>query len=272
MSKGYQAVRKPVGANWILVMGTVVLVMVTVGNVGITRAATATDFPLEPPDTSSPRATMDSFLSNMQEAHKAFREASKRYEEEGGWYPSDDVQAERERAFIFFRRAKRCLDLSQVPSTLLDRVGAQSTVLLKTIFDRISIPALETIPDADEMNVEERSRWRLPHTEIEIAKVLEGPRSGEFLFSPATVNRLEEDYDRIKHIPPQTWGMGGGLHLVHRDEWIHYPRQIDLSLSELGKKSVFRSPIMEVDCAGLAACRDWHGLDPGSPPESWASE
>ena len=209
MNKGYHTVRKPVGTDWMLVLATVVLVMVTVGNVTTTRAAIVTDFPLQPPDTSSPRATMDSFLSNMLATHQEWEKTSKLYKEEGGWYPSQAVQDQRERAGVFFRRARRCLDLSQVPSTLLERVGVESTVLLKTIFDRISIPDLESIPDADEMNVDERVRWRLPNTDIEIVKVLEGPRSGEFLFSPATVDRLGEDYERIKHFPHKPGGWVG---------------------------------------------------------------
>ena len=47
---------------------------------------------------------------------------------------------------FFFRRGIRCLDLSQIPPTLVERVGLEATVLLKTIFDRISLPSLESFP------------------------------------------------------------------------------------------------------------------------------
>ena len=134
----------------------------------------ATDFPLQPPNTSSPQATMGSFLNNMQEAHRQIMKGLEIYMDEPGWYQSPKVKKEFARAFIFVNRATRCLDLSEVPPTLSERVGLEATVFLKTIVDRISIPPLEEIPNADEMEADELTRWRLPNTEITIAKVPKG--------------------------------------------------------------------------------------------------
>jgi MscS family membrane protein len=44
-------------------------------------------------------------------------------------------------------------------------------------------------------------RWRLPGTEIDIALVENGPRSGEYLVSANTVERLPEFYERVKKLP-----------------------------------------------------------------------
>ncbi|MDX1412442.1 MAG: mechanosensitive ion channel, partial [Nitrospirales bacterium] len=83
----------------------------------------------------------------------------------------------------------------------------EATLLLKTIFDRISLPPLDEIPNADEVNKQKLSRWRVPNTEITIALVRKGPQEGEFLFSPSTVDRLDDDYALIQHLPykPGAW-------------------------------------------------------------------
>ena len=195
--------------NWPLIFVPLILFIFLPNGTHLTWATTVTDFPLQPPDTSSPRATMDSFISNMQEAQTRFTKAMKRYYEEPGWYPSPTAQAGVDEARTFLNRAKRCLDVSKVPPTLVERVSLETTLLLKTIFDRISIPPLEEIPDADEMIVEELTRWRIPNTEITIAEVQEGPRAEEFLFSPTTVDRIPEDYERIKHLPHKPGGWVG---------------------------------------------------------------
>ena len=44
-------------------------------------------------------------------------------------------------------------------------------------------------------------RWRLPGTEIDIALIENGPRSGEYLVSAGTVDQLPEFYERVKKLP-----------------------------------------------------------------------
>ena len=194
----------------VMPLGLILLLPIGFGSLG---AAIVTDFPLEPPDTSSPRATMDNFLSNMQEAQRQFSKAWMMYEKDPGWYPPPPVIKEFKRFRVFFIRAGRTLNLSEIPPTLSKRVRIQSTVLLKTIFDRISLPSLDSIPDADDMIANERSRWRIPHTDLTIAQVQQGPRKGEFLFSPATIDRLDDDYEQVKHLPHKPGGWVGVYNL-----------------------------------------------------------
>jgi MscS family membrane protein len=206
-------------------------------------AKTVTDFPLQPPDTSSPRATLDSFLSNMQETHRLYTKAMKRYKEEPGWYFSEAVRGELERALLLLTRASRCLDLSEVPPPLVERVGFESTLLLKTIFDRISIPPLEEIPKADEMHEKELSRWRLPNTEITIAKVLKGPREGEFLFTPSTVDRLHGDYELIKHLPHKPGGWEGVYRLYTEVSGTIIPDKLIFLIPSWAKIRLLNQPL-----------------------------
>ena len=147
--------------------------------------------PLAPPDTSSPRATLQSFVDTIPEFEHAFiayRDA-----------PS------RERALEMMRvraRAVRTLDLSAIPPTALRERGGQAAVLLWEVLARIELPPLEEVPGADAFVPDRpRAHWTIPGTEITIARIAEGPRAGEFLFSADTVARLDEFYQAVRHLP-----------------------------------------------------------------------
>ena len=144
---------------------------------------------------------------------------------------------------FFVMRAARCLDLSEVPPTLVARVNLEATVLLKTIFDRISLPDLESIPDADQMKEQQLTRWRVPNTDITIAMVREGPRSGEFLFSPSTVDRLDEDYPKIKHLPHKPGGWVGFYTLYTEVSGRFIPDKVVHHLPQWAKTRVFNHPL-----------------------------
>lgn len=142
-------------------------------------------FPLEPPDTSSPRATLDSFLTYTDKLYAAAI-ASR-----------EDVVLERE----FMQRAERCFDLGQVPPTLRDEVAVESVLMLREIFDRMALPDMNDVPDKNDVREDKTQVWRIPHTEITIGKVPDGPRMGSFLFTADTVDRLEEFYYEVKDLP-----------------------------------------------------------------------
>ena len=163
--------------------------------------------PLEPPDTSSPRATLQSFLVSMQEASDAFNSLMATYRGQPGLYFSPAAQEHHARFRSLFVRAKSCLNLSGMAPTIKDKVGLESQLFLKEIFDRIELPPLESVPDAEEMAEAGFDRWRIPHTEMIIALVKEGNRSGEFLFSHETLERLPEFYEKVQPLPykPGSW-------------------------------------------------------------------
>jgi MscS family membrane protein len=98
-------------------------------------------------------------------------------------------------------KAERCFDLSKISRERVEEVANDALNILIEILDRIEIPPYEDIPDAATVRSEEITRWRIPKTEITIAKVKEGPREGEWLFSPETLARLKEFYKKIKHLP-----------------------------------------------------------------------
>ena len=165
-------------------------------------AAPLVDRPLLPPDTSSPQGTLSSFVESVNQSHRTLMAAYDQYLKEAGPFPSTSVREQFNQTKILFQRAERCLNLSQIPPRLQQEVAIEGTLLLKEILDRIEAPPYAEIPDADAVAADkEFSKWTLPDTEIDIVKVEEGPKAGEFLFSPETVNRLEEFYQKVEPLP-----------------------------------------------------------------------
>ncbi len=165
--------------------------------------ATATwgtsDFPLEPPDVSSPRATMESFIRYSEAYYKAISEQ----------------QEESVREKIAMNKAILCFDLSDLPPRVRVGEGREYMLQLFEIFSRMTLPDLNDIPGEDtvrKLNTEaccarcnaqrpDVTQWRIPHTEITIGKVTEGDRAGAFLFTPQTVKNLHKYYDKVRKLP-----------------------------------------------------------------------
>ena len=149
------------------------------------RAGHAADIDLNPLarlNTKSPRATMENFLETM---NRAFQIQLR-----------DGYRSKK--AMELLERSTTCLDLSKVPPTLVENTGIESVLFLKEIFDRLNLPPYEEIPDFATMEANDWSRWTIPNTEITIARVVEGPRQKEFLFTPGTVKRLPKFYKQIQ--------------------------------------------------------------------------
>jgi len=148
-------------------------------------AAASKVFPLEPPNTASPRDTLESFLAYTDRLLAAMR--------------ADDPNREKiERAWDM---ATRCFDLSEVPPTIVDDVALESVLRMREILDRIDLPYMENVPGVAEVKNYQVTFWQIPHSEITIAKVGTGVMSGDFLFTADTVARLGDFYDDVRHLP-----------------------------------------------------------------------
>ncbi|MBT8363968.1 MAG: mechanosensitive ion channel family protein [Deltaproteobacteria bacterium] len=108
-------------------------------------------------------------------------------------------------------KAELCFDFSKVARERVDDIANDVLNVLIEILDRIEIPPFEDIPDAAAVRSGELTRWRIPDTEITIAKVKDGPREGEWLFSPQTVARLNEFYQKVKHLPYRPDAVAGRI-------------------------------------------------------------
>lgn len=164
-------------------------------------------YPLIPANTSSPRTTLKAFLRAMKATHNLLMMAHQKNLKEPGMFASEQVLQLGKFAESFFQRSVWCLNLSEVPDALKQDVSMEATIKLKEILDRIELPPLDQIPDAQAIEAEEETekkaelhRWRLPNTDIVIARVEEGPRKGEYLFNPETIARIDEFYITVKDL------------------------------------------------------------------------
>ncbi|MGI9592314.1 MAG: hypothetical protein ACR2P8_13155, partial [Myxococcota bacterium] len=141
--------------------------------------------PVSPVDTTSPRATLRSFLVNANRAAEL---------ERGGQVFVDHSN-------VPFRRALSTLDLSATPDSNSWVVRAERAALLHEVLGRLELPPESEIPGAREVADGKITRWTLPGTRIAFERVPAGPRRGEFLFSADTVERIERVYRLVKEQP-----------------------------------------------------------------------
>jgi MscS family membrane protein len=150
--------------------------------------------PLKPPDRSSPRATLRTFLESA-DAVTAF--VAREY-----------ISAPTREGFNHMRSlaqvAVDCLDLGEIPPAARAKLGPYAAMAIYEILSRIEIPPFDQIPGADQLKLlagTDPPRWVMPNTEITLVRVQSGPRAGEFLFSAGTVAKAAEFYQRVRGLP-----------------------------------------------------------------------
>jgi hypothetical protein len=97
-----------------------------------TQPATAIP-PLQPSDTSSPAATLNSFINSCNELFQLIGSGAVANEQDSEVLPAKE-------------RILDCLDLSQLPAEISGSAGLESALFLKEVLDRIDLPATTEIP------------------------------------------------------------------------------------------------------------------------------
>jgi len=163
--------------------------------------------PLQPVETSSPRATLQSFIENIYRAYKILMLAQAENQSLSGISTPDSIEYKAQEAEDFLERGVRCLNLSDIPEAIRKNFGKRQALKLKEIFDRIKLPSLKEIPDVEDLEYEKEDgtvaklqRWKIPNTDITIARVEEGPRKNEYLFTPETIKRLDDFYSKVSDL------------------------------------------------------------------------
>ena len=155
--------------------------------------------PLEPLDLSSPRATLNSFLTTGDAFFNLLRDDY--------WHTPN--RAVVDRIGDFNAKLERTLDLSKVPPAARFELGRDGIIYLYEVLSRIELPPETDIPDAaayaDAADGKEAGdspvSWTILHTEITLARVADGPHAGQFLFRPSTVDRAREFYEKTRTLP-----------------------------------------------------------------------
>ena len=157
--------------------------------------------PLRPVDTSSPRATLEGFVTTVDQLYSETRGVLQEYEASQRLFLTTAERRSQFEALSLAPKAIKVLDMSDVPPVLRETVGPERALQLKEILDRIELPPFDSVPDREMMARASSKRWRLPGTEIDIVQSEFGPRSGEWLVSADTVIRLPGFYERVKRLP-----------------------------------------------------------------------
>ncbi len=194
---------------------------------------------LAPADTSSPRATLTSFVTMVD-----------------GIYA--DLTGEKQSAELRDRLRRRiaklgaCFDLSAVAPSLVDSKQRQTSVYLKEVFDRIGLPPSEELPDAEAVSADALTKWRLPDTDITLVRLAEGPRAGEWVFSTDTVARAESFFGLVQHLPYRADAGSPGLLARYLDSpgWM-IPRDLILGLPEWCRKRVLDVSVWQWSAAAI---------------------
>ena len=172
----------PVPQNLSISCGLLVLLLLCSLLISSVQADTLRNHPLQPVDTSSPRATLRAFMTNAANAQTEFRQSG---------YRSMEVMKHTQ-------RAASTLDLRQIATARREDVGLEATLRLKVILDNIEVPELDTIPGPEDFKDTDDLFWRVPNTNITIARITEGTRRGAWLFTAETVSRLPDYYKLIR--------------------------------------------------------------------------
>jgi MscS family membrane protein len=150
--------------------------------------------PLQPPDRSSPRATLKTFLDSC-DALAAFMAQE---------YLSSPTRKEFLRLVSLAEIPEGCLDLSDVPPSARVKVRRAAVAALYETLNRIELPAIDEIPAANQtgqLAATNLLRWVIPHTEIALVRIQDGPHQGQFLFSADTVARADTFFERVRALP-----------------------------------------------------------------------
>lgn len=159
----------------------------------VAQAAEATR-PLEPINRTSPRDTYQSFLAAVQ-----------RLEHDYAAYVADKNNAQVPQLRRDLQRIRNVMDLENLPPATRAKIGNAATGYLYDILARLppldpgSIPGPAEDGTLDEQKLP--SRWTIPGTDIQIARISDGPNTGEYRFTPESIQHLREYYFSIVDQP-----------------------------------------------------------------------
>ena len=181
--------------------------------------------PLAPPDLSSPRATLTSFLQVMKEAHDQ-------------WKTDQDVSdTSNIKRRTITGVAQQFFDLQDIAPSVRNNVGRETAVFVKEVHDRVELPPLKDIPDAEMIAAKsaDLKRWTIPQTEISLIRIKDGLREGQWVFNAETDERAAEFYARAKLLPYQPGSTEGLYELFVSEPGWMIPKALISSLPEFMK-------------------------------------
>jgi hypothetical protein len=122
------------------------------------NAVAAADIhPLRPPDASSPRATLQSFIETTDDVYRRATEVLETYGRSDRLYPNAEEHHKMSAALQEALNLQQFFDLSAIAPVLRETVAGERILQLKEVLDRIDLPAMAEIPDREAMTRMRRS-------------------------------------------------------------------------------------------------------------------
>ncbi|WP_269581385.1 mechanosensitive ion channel domain-containing protein [Roseibium sp. Sym1] len=176
------------------------------------RIALARDYlrdnPISPPDTTSPRATMESFVFIMNEVDALWLAVRQSYDNSNRWFLTTEERQKLVLVRALLDKAAQTFNLSEIPVTSRDNASIEIALQLQEILDRIPTPVLADIPGAPAGSFVHANgasdlpeHWTVPGTSISIRRQDTGEARGHYLFSKDSVARIPEDYAVVRALP-----------------------------------------------------------------------
>ncbi|MCK7612797.1 mechanosensitive ion channel family protein [Roseibium sediminicola] len=166
------------------------------------------DNPISPPDTTSPRATLESFVFVMNEVNALWLAVRQSYDDSNRLFLTPE---EREKLFLvraLLEKAAQTFDLSDIPVTSRENASIEIALQLQEILDRIPPLVFSDIPGASAGGFHHTGsetglpgHWTIPGTSIRILRQETGETRGHYLFSKDSVARIPDDYAVVRVLP-----------------------------------------------------------------------
>lgn len=167
--------------------------------------------PLAPPDTSSPRASLESFILLMNQAETVWRDVRIKFYERNERFLSDTEELKLQQVRALLDKASGVFDLSGIPETARDRASLEIVLQFQEILDRIYLPNIEDVPGAaagsflnSKAIAELPERWTIPGTDLVFERTRVPGAGSRFLMTRESVAQIPEDYELIKAFAPRT--------------------------------------------------------------------
>lgn len=163
--------------------------------------------------TASPRQTLYGFIRIMNarfESSIGQHGLVNRYLRSGQLFPDrQELKRARLRSSMERTTSSKYLDLSGLPSVIVDQAGWRIAIQLKEVLDRIPLPDEASVPDGTALGSDSAKVWTLPGTDLRIAQMESGPQRGQYLFSKETIAEIPELFEAIKSEPYLATGSPG---------------------------------------------------------------
>ena len=143
--------------------------------------------------TESPRQTLSAFLHLREDLEAALLS----YQQERNFERAGHLR-------VNVEQLRSLIDLSAVRPESHRQIGDETLAYLLDILGRVDIPNLDDVPDAEAYKDGVPAAYRIPKTPLQIVRIVEGARRGEFLFSERTVQVAPRFYRGIERLPLQS--------------------------------------------------------------------